>query len=266
MRPIRLKTLSQTGLLWFAQALVACLQLFFRVWEFFAFGWRRESLRELREKLDGAARERDEIISKIKGSKGRPSDESLEAVYAMLDRHSTAEERERNQAELGSLRTMRAEASALKAIGQQAGADQAAVIVGYREYLREHPDSALGYSRLGMALKKVNDLDGSMVAYQESLRLSERPSVAEAMAYLNIGQVLHEQGKLQEAVSEYHRVIDNPALDLGLMRCQAYLHLGNTLHAQGDHAGARSAWKMSVKLDTTGVIAKPAREMLKSAR
>ena len=255
------KKIAQNKTLWLAQAIIVVFRFFFRILEVVGPENRRARLREFREKLDQIKRECDVAVAKINNGRNF---EGIEAVYELADRYGSPEDRQKNQEELIRLRAMRLESESLKAIHQQAGEDKAAAVEGYRKYIEGHPDSSLAHSYLGGALKKLGDLYGSLGAYREALRLAEKPSVTEAMACLNIGQVLQAKGELEEAVSLYRRVIDDPSLDIGIARCFAYLYLGNALHAQGELDQARSAWKMAAKLDTTKVIAKPVREMLKA--
>jgi 2-polyprenyl-3-methyl-5-hydroxy-6-metoxy-1,4-benzoquinol methylase len=69
-----------------------------------------------------------------------------------------------------------------------------------------------------------------------------KPDYAEA--HNNLGTVLHEQGKMDEAVAQYRR-----ALALHPDYAEAHANLGKALMEQGDHVQALNAIQRSIELD-----------------
>jgi tetratricopeptide (TPR) repeat protein len=81
-------------------------------------------------------------------------------------------------------------------------------------------DNALAHLNLGVALQDQGELSQALIQYQEVIRLD--PSRHEA--YNNIGRVLSDQGKLQEAL-DYYRA----AVQLDAKSSFAHDNLGLTL-------------------------------------
>jgi tetratricopeptide (TPR) repeat protein len=101
------------------------------------------------------------------------------------------------------------------------------------------PDYAEAYSNLGNALHDQKKLPEAVAACQKAIDL--KPDDAEA--YDNLGNALHDQKKLSEAVAAYHKAIDlKPDL------AEAYANLGAALHEQGKLFEAVAACQKAIDL------------------
>jgi tetratricopeptide (TPR) repeat protein len=63
------------------------------------------------------------------------------------------------------------------------------------------------------------------------------------LAHFNLGIALHDQGKLQEAIAEYHE-----AIRLKADHALAHINLGGALHDQGKTEEAIAAYRAAVRL------------------
>jgi predicted O-linked N-acetylglucosamine transferase (SPINDLY family) len=86
------------------------------------------------------------------------------------------------------------------------------------------PDSAEGYSNMGVTLQKQGKLEEAIEAYNKAIAL--KPDYANA--YNNMGTALQEQGKLEEAIEAY-----NKATALKPDYANAYYNMGNAFKEQG---------------------------------
>lgn len=258
---IRRKRLSGKALLWFAQALIAFLRVIFRGIEVVSPPLKRQRLRELREKMEAINHGKDQVLTQIQT--GSVFD-GIETMNLLLMKHASPEDREQYQTDMAESRAKKLESEALQAIRRQAGDATDLAVEGFRKYLDSYPDSALAFSYLGTALKQMGEFKGSEEAYRETIRLAGDNTIAGGNAHIAIGEVLQSKGDFSGAISEFKHVIDNASESSQIIVSIAFLHLGNTLHETGKRDEARAAWKEAIKWDTTGVIAKKVREQLKA--
>jgi len=73
----------------------------------------------------------------------------------------------------------------------------------YRESLRITPNSALGHSNLGNALRALDRLDEAEQLLRRALEI--QPKYPEA--HNNLGIVLMNQGRLDEGIAEYDQAL-----------------------------------------------------------
>ena len=69
----------------------------------------------------------------------------------------------------------------------------------FRQAIHIKPDYAEAHYNLGAVLKERGKLEEAIAAYREAIRI--KPDFA--VAYSNLGVALKEQGKLDEAVAAY---------------------------------------------------------------
>jgi len=100
----------------------------------------------------------------------------------------------------------------------------------------------MAHNNLGNVLKEQGKLDDAIQSYQRALSLN--PDLAEA--HNNLGNVLKEQGKLDDAIQSYQR-----ALSINPDYAKAHNNLGNTFQDLGrlDEALERYAQALSIKPD-----------------
>jgi protein O-mannosyl-transferase len=101
------------------------------------------------------------------------------------------------------------------------------------------PDSFMAHYNLGKMLAERGRTDEAFAHYREALRAN--PEMAEAM--VNLGNQLADRGKLHEAVELYERVIR-----LDPKRERAYYNLGIALEELGRRDEARKAYENAIRL------------------
>lgn len=262
MYPVPQKTRPRregSGLLWLAQAIIAVFRVFLRVQELFGSRRRREQAGAFRQKMDVMRRDQGAMLKRMEGERGWDRFDALDEFVAQ---HGDAEDRERHEESRRHLQTMRQESEALQLIRREAGEDRARAVQGYRDYLREHPESHSACSYLGGALRQMGDFEGSLAAYHEALRLAEGQPIPAAMNRLSLGTVLKEKGAPEAALAEWRSVIENGTSSTEVSVSSAYLCTGDLLSERGDRDGARTAWRQARKWDRTGILAKEARKRL----
>lgn len=248
---------------WFGQGLIAFIRVVFRALELVGPKNRRPRLREFREKVEGINRERDAIVSQMRGGA------TLSTIGSLDDRFGPflkPEDRAGLQETAANTRARRVEIETLRDITVQAGEDKALAVSGYRAYVQSHPASPLGFSWLSAALKKAGDLEGSAAALREAIQIAGGSSIPGTSARLHLGAVLEEMGDADAAIAEFRSIIAEASSSTEVFVSMAYLSLGNALNARGDRSDARAAWKRAIKWDRTKILAKQARKQLAANR
>ena len=94
----------------------------------------------------------------------------------------------------------------------------------WRDTLKNNPSGWMAHNNLGSVLLEQHRLEEARAEFLETLRL--KPDYAAARS--NLGVILYQQGKLPEAIAEYRQ-----ALELQSDYAVAYNNLGRTLVDQG---------------------------------
>ena len=254
---------SQAPSLWLVQAIIITFRVVFRVQEVFASPRKREKLRKFQEKMSAIEADKKEVLHRLRNE---PGFGSLEATSLFLERHKDdAEIRASVEESRDQLQAMRQTSDELRSIHRKAEGNWQQAAADYRIYLDQHPDTRLAYSCLGGALQRAGDLNGSLAAYREALRLDKNGPLA-ASTRISIGEVLREKGDWEGATAEFHSVINGNAKEHRVFKSLAYYSLGVTLAEAGDPTGAKAAWRQAIKWDTTKTIAPKAREKIAASR
>ena len=106
-------------------------------------------------------------------------------------------------------------------------------IKAYKEALRIDPSYADIYNNMGVALQAQGKLDDAIEVYSKALAI--KPKYAEAAN--NIGGALKEQGKLQEAIEAYAK-----AIAIKPNSAEIYYNTGNALQEKGEPQEAIDAY------------------------
>jgi tetratricopeptide (TPR) repeat protein len=109
----------------------------------------------------------------------------------------------------------------------------------YRQVLLLKPDCAEAHMNLGAILQEKGKLDEAVASYQQTLSL--KPDFAKAHA--NLGSVLAEQGKLHEAQASLER-----SLRLIPDNATAHNNLGHVLTEQGKLDEAAASYRRALRL------------------
>jgi tetratricopeptide (TPR) repeat protein len=256
---MRRKRWSGKGLIWSAQLIITIFRAIFRILEHIGPRNRRERLRQLRGKLDAIAFDGNAAIKQIQIGNVF---EGLIGLTERFSKYGSSEDQAGMQATSANLRAMRQEMETLKAIYAKAGENKSLAIAGFQEYIKAYPQSHSAYSYLGIARNQMDDVEGSIAAYQEAIRLAGENSLPAASSRLQLGEVLRQKVDKQAGIVEFRRVIDEATPTTESMVCLAYLHLGSALNEIGERQEARSAWYQAIKWDNSRFIAKKARELL----
>ena len=78
--------------------------------------------------------------------------------------------------------------------------------------MRLKPDLAAAHNNLGIVLQNQGKLEEAIASYQQALRL--KPDYAEA--YSNLGMAFQDQGKLEEAIASYQQALSLKPDDAGV--------------------------------------------------
>jgi protein O-GlcNAc transferase len=108
----------------------------------------------------------------------------------------------------------------------------------YRRILAAEPNLFLAYNNLGLVLKEQGKTEEAVACYRHALGL--KPDFVEALN--NLGLVLREQGRLDEAVACCRR-----AAELKPQAAEPYNNLGNALKDQGKLDEAISFYRRSLE-------------------
>ena len=106
-------------------------------------------------------------------------------------------------------------------------------IKAYKEALRIDPSYADIYNNMGVALQAQGKLDDAIEVYSKALAI--KPDSAEA--YSNMGAALKEQGKLQEAIEAYAK-----SIAIQPNSAEIYYNTGNALQEKGEPQEAIDAY------------------------
>jgi predicted O-linked N-acetylglucosamine transferase (SPINDLY family) len=109
-----------------------------------------------------------------------------------------------------------------------------------RRALESAPDHPFAWLQLGIALRKLGDLDAAAAAYARVLALR----ADDAEAHNNLGNLLQEQGRLEEALSHYRDAVRvEPRFAL------AWNNLGSALVRKREFGEAARCLARAVELD-----------------
>jgi len=110
----------------------------------------------------------------------------------------------------------------------------------FAEVVRLEPDNEDAYVFLGLALRRLGQLEDAVAAYQSAIDLD--PSYA--IAYINLGVALRRLGQLEDAVAAFQS-----AIDLDPDYAIAYYNLGIALRDLGQLEEAVAAFQSAIDLD-----------------
>jgi len=110
----------------------------------------------------------------------------------------------------------------------------------YRRILELDPKDAVTHNNLGNLLKDKGKLDEAKKHYRKAIELD--PNLSQA--HTNLGNLLGDKGKLDEAENEYRKAIE---LDPNLS--QAHYNLGNLLKDKGELDEAENEFRKAIELD-----------------
>lgn len=112
----------------------------------------------------------------------------------------------------------------------------------YREVLEDQPNNFEAYNNLGNILQDQGRTDEAISCYQKAIKLN--PNFAGT--YYNLGDALQDKGQLDEAIICYQKVIE---LDPAFSR--AYNNLGVALEKKGEIDKAADYCEKAIALDPT---------------
>jgi tetratricopeptide (TPR) repeat protein len=69
----------------------------------------------------------------------------------------------------------------------------------WSDIVKKSPNKARPYNNLGLALFNNKDFDKALVEFRQALRLNPRSE----KAYLNIGMIYEEKGRIKDAIEQY---------------------------------------------------------------
>jgi protein O-GlcNAc transferase len=110
---------------------------------------------------------------------------------------------------------------------------------GFRKAVALNPAYDAAHYNLGNVLKQMGKLDDAIEAYRRTLQLKP----ADADAHYNLGIALKEQGKLDEAITAYKLALEHKPTYV-----EAHYNLGNVLKQQGKLDDAISAYQQALAL------------------
>ena len=112
-------------------------------------------------------------------------------------------------------------------------------IMNYKRAIDLHPNFAVSYFNLGIALQDKGDSRAALKSYRIATKIN--PHYLEA--HYNIGSVLHEMGDLNAAIESY-----KTSLKIDPNYSRAYNNLGNALKEQSDLTAAIASFHQALKL------------------
>ena len=204
--------------------------------------WVNYELANVLEKLS----RRDEAIRFYTAARSLRPETAHELAHALEKRGDSDEAiavfRDLNELRPGNARHLGCLGTALKNKGLSHEADEAfesaAAVV--REAIRRDPDDAYAHGVLGMVLRRGK---GDNAAAEIECRAAILLKPDSAFHHCNLGDALHDQGKLDLAVAEYRQ-----AIRLEPDNFVAYCNLGNALLDQGQLDEAVAACQESIRL------------------
>ncbi len=123
-------------------------------------------------------------------------------------------------------------------------------IAVYKDWLEDtlSPLRFVAWFNLGASLSSVGRKPEALLAYQEALVL--KPDFGEA--HVNLGLMLEDQGKVEEALAQWRQVCEVPHISNSTspaMVCAALNHVGRRLELGHDYEPAEEALARSLALD-----------------
>ena len=110
----------------------------------------------------------------------------------------------------------------------------------YQAAVATHPANPESHYNLGLVLQQEGKLDEAIAEYREAIRLDDTYSPA----HNNLGVALREKGDLAGAVTAHRK-----AIELDPKNAAAYTNLGNDLADQGEPDRAIAAYREAMTLD-----------------
>ena len=221
---------------------------------------KEEQVRTLQQRFQEAQTECQATLERIEQA-------DTSELHTILEEHAQKfggpEQKEAFQETRSRIQAMQEESDALQRIRRDAGPDHALAARGYEEYLRQHPESSLGYLYLAGALEQLDDREACISACRQLVRLAGSAS-ERLLARMQLGRALHRNGDLDAAIAELRGAVDGATRDLQRLIAPVYLALGDALHDQGDQTRARAAWQEVVRTDTIGIAREDAERKLRT--
>ena len=116
----------------------------------------------------------------------------------------------------------------------------------WRRVIQLDPNNVGAYNNLGNVLKDQGKLEEAIFAYRQAIQLNPKF----APTYNNLAVALYEQKKLEEAIAACRQAIKlNPKL------AEAYNNLGNALSDQGKLEEAIAAYQQAIQLEPQFALA-----------
>jgi len=113
-------------------------------------------------------------------------------------------------------------------------------VEAYTKAITLKPDYAEAYSNMGNVLKNQGKLDEAVEAYTKAISIKPDNTAA----YNNMGNALKDQGNLEEAIKAY-----NKAISIHPDYAEAYSNMGNVLKDQGKPNEAVEAYKKAISIN-----------------
>ena len=113
-------------------------------------------------------------------------------------------------------------------------------IINYKRAIDLHPNFAVSYFNLGIALQDKGDSRAALKSYRIATKIN--PNYLEA--HYNIGSVLHEMGDLNAAIESY-----KTSLKIDPNYSRAYNNLGNALKDKEQFLDALHHYNLALNLD-----------------
>ena len=117
----------------------------------------------------------------------------------------------------------------------------------YDEVVRLTPDNAHGYTNLGVLYYRLGKLDLGEEMTRRSAAIEPR-----ATTLSNLGKLLSEQGRLDEAADYYQQAIDLAPLDH-----RKWANLASALRRKGDAGLSRQSYDKAIELVTQALTVEP---------
>jgi superkiller protein 3 len=133
------------------------------------------------------------------------------------------------------------------------------LIAAWQNVIRQRPEDAGAWVRLGLALGTKGDLDGEVAAYRHAIELQPTPALL-GEAYAHLGDALTRNGEWQEAIEAYQTLVDlRPDDPHSKHRLSgAHRQLGLSLIKQGALDRAIQELGLTLQLNPTDAQAKEA--------
>ena len=112
-------------------------------------------------------------------------------------------------------------------------------IINYKRAIELHPNFAVSYFNLGIALQDKGDSRAALKSYRIAIKIN--PNYLEA--HYNIGSVLHKMGDLNAAIESY-----KTSLKIDPNYSRACNNLGNALKDKGNYESAIVCLETAIKL------------------